>query len=170
MIQCVRWPKATHIVSDVIWLRAKKLSKIFFFFLIITLSFSLSASAHSGRTDGNGGHYNRSTGEYHYHHGYPAHDHYDMDGNGTIDCPYDFKDQTNKDSEKASSATKDPVEPTAEKSPNSMAWVILGVVIVVSITFIVFKIADSRDKKKKEMRKENFYKRDKSIYLKKRKN
>lgn len=31
--------------------------------------------AHSGRTDSNGGHYNRSTGEYHYHHGYPEHDH-----------------------------------------------------------------------------------------------
>lgn len=38
--------------------------------------------AHPGRTDANGGHYNRSTGEYHYHHGYPAHQH----PNGV--CPY----------------------------------------------------------------------------------
>lgn len=38
--------------------------------------------AHSGRTDSNGGHYNRSTGEYHYHHGYSEHQHI----NGI--CPY----------------------------------------------------------------------------------
>ena len=53
------------------------------------------ASAHTGRTDSNGGHIDSGSGEYHYHHGYTAHAHYDMDGNGTIDCPYDFDDQTN---------------------------------------------------------------------------
>ncbi len=47
--------------------------------------------AHSGRTDSNGGHWDNSTGEYHYHHGYPAHDHV----NGI--CPFDFDDQTNHD-------------------------------------------------------------------------
>lgn len=51
---------------------------------------------HGGRTDSNGGHYNRSTGEYHYHHGYSAHDHYDMNGDGIIDCPYTFKDNTSE--------------------------------------------------------------------------
>lgn len=50
-----------------------------------------SASAHSGRTDSQGGHYDRSIGEYHYHHGYPAHDHFDMDGDGIVDCPYGFR-------------------------------------------------------------------------------
>lgn len=44
--------------------------------------------AHSGRTDSSGGHYNHTTGEYHYHHGYPAHQH----PNGV--CPYDFDDRT----------------------------------------------------------------------------
>ncbi len=46
------------------------------------------AYAHPGRTDSNGGHYNRSTGEYHYHHGYPAHQH-----TGGV-CPYDHDDRT----------------------------------------------------------------------------
>jgi len=46
------------------------------------------AYAHSGGTDANGGHYDRSTGEYHYHHGYPAHSH----AGGR--CPYDYKDKT----------------------------------------------------------------------------
>ena len=50
--------------------------------------------AHGGHTDANGGHYNRSTGEYHYHHGFSAHSHYDIDGDGDIDCPYDFDDNT----------------------------------------------------------------------------
>lgn len=49
---------------------------------------------HSGRTDSSGGHYNRDTGEYHYHHGYPAHEHYDMNEDGTVDCPYYFDDNT----------------------------------------------------------------------------
>lgn len=53
--------------------------------------------AHPGRTDSKGGHTDSSTGEYHYHHGYSAHDHYDMDGDGVVDCPYDFDDKTNHD-------------------------------------------------------------------------
>lgn len=54
-----------------------------------------TASAHTGRTDSNGGHTDHSTGDYHYHHGYSAHAHFDMDGDGILDCPYDFDDQTN---------------------------------------------------------------------------
>jgi hypothetical protein len=41
-----------------------------------------AALAHSGRTDGAGGHFNRRTGGYHYHHGHGPHDH----PNG--ECPY----------------------------------------------------------------------------------
>lgn len=49
---------------------------------VCMLAGCLTAAAHSGRTDKNGGHYDRSTGDYHYHHGYPAHQH-----PGGI-CPY----------------------------------------------------------------------------------
>ena len=35
--------------------------------VLLTLSLFDTLKAHSGRTDSNGGHYNRSTGEYHYH-------------------------------------------------------------------------------------------------------
>ena len=54
--------------------------------LLLALFFALTCVnmfAHSGGTDSSGGHNNRSTGEYHYHHGYPAH--YHLDGV----CPYD---------------------------------------------------------------------------------
>ena len=54
--------------------------------------------AHPGRTDSKGGHTDTSTGEYHYHHGYSAHDHYDIDGDGVVDCPYEFDDKTDHSS------------------------------------------------------------------------
>lgn len=44
---------------------------------------ALPAQASPGGTDGNGGHIDSATGEYHFHHGYPAHQHI----NGV--CPYD---------------------------------------------------------------------------------
>lgn len=66
--------------------------------LIISIIAPLPSFLHPGRTDSNGGHYDRSTGEYHYHHGYSAHQHYDMDGDGKKDCPYDFHDKTNHNS------------------------------------------------------------------------
>lgn len=53
---------------------------------------SLPIIAHPGRTDGDGGHYNRSSGEYHYHHGFSAHQHPD----GI--CPYDYEDRTSHSS------------------------------------------------------------------------
>lgn len=66
--------------------------------LAILLLLPLPAFAHGGHTDGNGGHTDHSTGDYHYRHGFEAHDHYDMDGDGTLDCPYDFLDRTGQNS------------------------------------------------------------------------
>ncbi len=57
----------------------KKLVCLFVLWVIMMFP----AHAHPGRTDSNGGHYNRSTGEHHYHHGYQAHQH----ENGV--CPYE---------------------------------------------------------------------------------
>lgn len=38
-------------------------------FSILLLLLCFTAQGHSGRTDSKGGHYNRKTGEYHYHNG-----------------------------------------------------------------------------------------------------
>ncbi len=46
----------------------KKIISLFAVIGIVALSL-IPAFAHSGRTDSNGGHYDRSTGEYHYHDG-----------------------------------------------------------------------------------------------------
>ena len=42
---------------------------LFFLVLLISFNFSIFIFAHSGRTDSKGGHYDHSTGEYHYHDG-----------------------------------------------------------------------------------------------------
>ncbi len=77
--------------------------------LLITLI--IPVFAHPGSLDANGGHYDRSTGEYHYHHGYSAHQH----ENG--ECPYDFKDNANTEynpnnNSSSSSSSYTPTEPT----------------------------------------------------------
>lgn len=82
-------------------------------FALLLPSVSLS---HSGGTDSQGGHYNRSTGEYHYHHGYPAHQH----ENGI--CPYEKKDTPIPATPKPTSAPvmiKLTAEPTAASIPAS---------------------------------------------------
>lgn len=62
--------------------------------VILILSFALCSAlvilsfAHPGKTDEYGGHYDYEAGEYHYHHGFPAHQH----PNGQ--CPYNFVDNT----------------------------------------------------------------------------
>lgn len=56
------------------------------FLLIMSFIIPFAAFAHQGNTDSNGGH--NSDNGYHYHHGYPAHQH----ENG--ECPYDFDDKT----------------------------------------------------------------------------
>lgn len=61
----------------------KKQLLLFIIATVIVTCLGSISSAHSGRTDVSGGHYDRSTGLYHYHHGYPAHRHI----NGI--CPYE---------------------------------------------------------------------------------
>lgn len=106
------------------------------FLLAFLLLLSPTVLAHSGKTDANGGHYDRSTGEYHYHHGYPAHQHYDMDGDGVVDCPYDFDDKTDHSSRSdsgSSHAVQSTPRPSPQKSDDSKAKHISVGEIVVSV-------------------------------------
>ena len=65
--------------------------------LVLALLLSLPVFAHSGGTDSKGGH--NGPGGYHYHHGYPAHQH---EGG---ECPYDFDDRTGESSGTSSSGS-----------------------------------------------------------------
>lgn len=97
------------------------------------------AILHSGRTDGNGGHHNHSTGEYHYHHGYSAHSHYDMNGDGIVDCPYSFKDNTSYQSStsKSSANTIDISKSTGNKKHGSSFKSFLKSVLLVICSIFV---------------------------------
>lgn len=53
----------------------KKCAAVTAFVLLFCTLLPLMALGHPGRTDLQGGHYDRQNGGYHYHHGYPAHDH-----------------------------------------------------------------------------------------------
>lgn len=110
--------------------------------------------AHPGKTDADGGHYNRSTGEYHYHHGYPEHQH----PNG--ECPYDFDDQTGINSGSSSTGSRSNLPPvrrsySSEKSANTssesdvMATLVSIVVPALGFIFIL-KALFSRPRKPKE--------------------
>ena len=66
--------------------------------ILVPVLLCSAALSHSGRTDSKGGHWNRSTGEYHYHHGYGPHQH----TNGI--CPYDYKDKTASSSSKSTTS------------------------------------------------------------------
>lgn len=56
--------------------------------VLLSVLLCSAAFAHPGGTDANGGHFDRETGEYHYHHGHPPHQH----PNGI--CPYSVEAET----------------------------------------------------------------------------
>lgn len=68
--------------------------------------------AHKGRTDSSGGHYDYSAKEYHYHHGYSAHQH----PNGV--CPYETTTSTNILEETSTSTSEE--TPTTFSNDNNI--------------------------------------------------
>lgn len=117
--------------------------------IIIILMFSLAiiapSFAHSGRTDSNGGHYVTATGEYHYHHGYPAHDHID----GV--CPYNTIKTNNRHNSISTSSS------TSAISNN--LYIILGATGICMFT-IKTRYKHYKEKKQFDENKEHY----KSIY------
>ncbi len=107
------------------------------------LALSVTASAHSGRTDWRGGHYVRGTGEYHYHHGYPAHQH----TNGI--CPYNYHDKTGENSggssENSDSEPSTPIEsdrpsfaPSPEKPAEKTSISIVVTIFIAAYCLMVY--------------------------------
>lgn len=90
--------------------------------IALTTGFLVAVSAHPGKTDSSGGHYDHSTGEYHYHHGYSAHSHYDVDGDGITDCPYNFDDKTSHSSGSLASGNSISARETAKEVSIISTW------------------------------------------------
>ncbi len=115
----------------------KKPAILFIVLLILIGACTLTVFAHSGRTDENGGHYDTSTGEYHYHHGWPPHDH---DGG---ECPYDFVDNVDHDrdesSEDSSSSTlTEHSDYNDSKKPRLTWWQILLAIVLNAVWIVPF--------------------------------
>lgn len=100
------------------------------------------SSAHSGRTDSNGGHTDHSTGEYHYHHGFPAHQH----TNGV--CPYSFVDKTGSSSgsgggkSSSSSGSSHASNSASSSSKTNILSDIIAILIYLGplVTYIIYNV------------------------------
>ena len=118
--------------------------------IAICLNLPITTFAHPGRTDSKGGHTNHSTGGYHYHHGYPEHQHYDMNGDGTLDCEYEFDNKTNSSNNKTSSSGKtssNNKSSSKKKSFEEYALSVCGVLAVIGL--VADWISDKKRKNKK---------------------
>ena len=100
----------------------KRLSVIFICVLLVLCA--AICTAHSGGTDSNGGHYDSSTKEYHYHHGYPAH--YHTDGV----CPYKISSNSSNNT----SYSEEIQKPT--KNNKNIVGVIVIIILMVLVLFL----------------------------------
>lgn len=111
---------------------------VLIFVIVLLISVSLPVFAHSGGTDKKDGHYVDGTNEYHYHHGWPAHDH---DGG---ECPYDFVDNVDHDrdesSESSSSTARDIHGCFSSKLSRLTWWQILLAIVLNAIWIVPFFI------------------------------
>ena len=105
--------------------------------VVLFFVFSNSVTAHSGKTDSNGGHTDRSTGKYHYHHGYPAHQH----TNGY--CPYEDDEPLNSYSENETiqSGKAEKNKPSTMEIIKAVFYTILLTIILIFIFPLVFSFA-----------------------------
>lgn len=108
---------------------------------ILTLLITTPSIAHPGGLDDYGGHNDRSTGEYHYHHGYPAHQH----NNGI--CPYDFDDKTGTNSGNNNNNSNSTHSNDHNVKINNLTWseqleinAIIAYWIICALSFIAYII------------------------------
>lgn len=126
----------------------KKRKRIILLLLVIVLSvcfIPMSASAHSGKTDSAGGHHDTATGEYHYHHGHPAHDHkngvcpYGDYDNSSSYSDYDDTDYSSSDYTYSNQSTQEPQRTrisASQPGSNRVTWQIVIVVALLVIAWI----------------------------------
>lgn len=160
----------------------KKISLVLMVLFLFAILLPITASAHKGKTDAYGGHYDSSTGEYHYHHGFEAHQHYDINGDGIPDCPYDYEDRTNHTSGTSSSTsrtvgiseeTKPPefftivkeVEVPVSHIPDWVFYIFTGCAIAILILFIIsqkrkYKIEEQKESMEQQLESMKYATRD----------
>ena len=109
---------------------------ILLFSVFVLLALSITVSAHPGRTDSNGGHYNRDTGEYHYHNGEYAGQNQDNDTN---DYSYsEFVGPTTSYTYNSNNLYSPTTEQNADTSSNSDKE--NGVGILLALFLVIFGV------------------------------
>lgn len=126
-----------------------KIPFLLFAIIIINAIALITSYAHPGKTDSSGGHYDNATGEYHYHHGYPPHQH----TNGI--CPYNYDDRTNNTSIVSSESLSKSINDSkpaifSKSSKNSIFALPLIVFLGISI-YICHKQYSEKDKYKNKL-------------------
>lgn len=106
--------------------------------LIITTALAFPVTAHPGRTDSNGGHYNRATGEYHYHDGSSAGK--SSGGSSINGLPDLYRDKTDYPSysSKKSESSKESENSEGENSDFGAVFLILFIIGL--IIYGIYKI------------------------------
>ena len=122
----------------------KKILKLLIAAVLLISSVTIMAYAHSGGTDANGGHYDKSTGEYHYHHGYPAHKH--TGGR----CPYDYYDNTDSGNgySSSNSGSYESSNSSLDYDRYSFSWEIFLLTVIINVLFLVMLNNDIVNSKK----------------------
>ena len=114
------------------------MKRFFLLFSVITfiLAIGIVSYAHPGNTDANGGHTDYSTGEYHYHHGYPAHQH--TGGK----CPYDFvnneKNNSSSNNETWGNSYGQTTSNDKEDEDNAVLYAIISALCTIVFVLIFF--------------------------------
>lgn len=105
------------------------------------ISTTIPAYAHPGRTDGKGGHYNRSTGEYHYHHGMSEHQH-----PGGV-CPYSIsKSPTSTSTTNTTQNNSSNIDYTSEGFRMNFFILVPVSIVAIYILRLKFRIHNLNDK------------------------
>ena len=108
--------------------------------VIMALCVPVLSYAHSGGTDSKGGHTDHSTGEYHYHHGYPAHQH--TGGR----CPYDYDNNTKYNSSGSSKTNSKSSSSSSSKDSNEPLIAIPIITVTISYVILVLLFLEIVDK------------------------
>lgn len=135
----------------------KKQLMIFSVSIILLSLLTISAFAHAGRTDEQGGHFDNEAQEYHYHHGYPAHQHEDGE------CPYNFVDNEDKKETKSANnkttfdwdaikeKNKEIPDNSIKKNSNNKKIHVISVLIIIAISLKVFLLIRKKIRRKKTL-------------------
>lgn len=113
--------------------------------MLLCVLLPLTAIAHPGRTDSQGGHYDRQNGGYHYHHGYPAHDHpggvcpfEDVEEEDDFDVPaHDDGDNDGYDYAYENETTIQKQVMKSDSSDNSDFMHSIGIIVLLLSPFII---------------------------------